>query len=416
MMENANSNSEDEGINGSSARRRTWSSEEDRELRELVTRLGPGSWSIIAAQLGGRKGKQCRERWHNHLRNDIKKGQWTQDEDQTIINAVHSMGTRWSAITKILPGRTDNDIKNRWNSTLRKNFRFDPLQRRAARRVRRKSGESAEEASQSQGAAAKSARDVFQRSPNMAATSSSSNRPAAAYSAVAAPLQSNLYHHQQQQQQQPYDVAQFPCSQAATLPHQGVSNLLSDETLSSPSDEQGLLHSISVNLGGAKLNETRNVAHPTFVNMGCSDQSSVDHCSLQNGFSNRDDQPHVSYDRSVSHPYYNQVNMGVVAQSLASGMCGGVHSSMAIDDENVDILIEYGADEDIALLMKKKFEYWEGRRDTPTPTPTLEEPHTSGVVADRCSSSCSQHENMYGKLSPILQDPIWKTHLTMQVS
>jgi hypothetical protein len=64
-----------------------WTKEEDEKLRGLVETIGPKNWSSIAKYFSGRIGKQCRERWHNHLNPDIKKDKWTDDEDRTLIQA-----------------------------------------------------------------------------------------------------------------------------------------------------------------------------------------------------------------------------------------------------------------------------------------------------------------------------------------
>ena len=96
-----------------------WTAEEDQIVADLVNDHGP-KWSMIAAKLQGRTGKQCRERWHNQLDPSIKKEAWSEEEDQRLIQLHQEMGNKWVEISRMMPGRTDNAIKNRWNSTIRR--------------------------------------------------------------------------------------------------------------------------------------------------------------------------------------------------------------------------------------------------------------------------------------------------------
>ncbi|BGP42123.1 hypothetical protein JCM10449v2_006125 [Rhodotorula kratochvilovae] len=94
----------------------SWTADEDAKLRELVEELGSEKWVVISSQMGSRTGKQCRERWHNHLDPSIKKSDWTPEEDALIRELHARIGPRWAEMAKHLPGRPDNSIKNYWNA------------------------------------------------------------------------------------------------------------------------------------------------------------------------------------------------------------------------------------------------------------------------------------------------------------
>ncbi|PIA51732.1 hypothetical protein AQUCO_01100538v1 [Aquilegia coerulea] len=105
-------------------RKGLWSPEEDEKLVNYISRNGIGCWSSVPKQAGlQRCGKSCRLRWINYLRPDLKRGMFSQQEENTIINLHEILGNRWAQISAHLPGRTDNEIKNFWNSCLKKKLR-----------------------------------------------------------------------------------------------------------------------------------------------------------------------------------------------------------------------------------------------------------------------------------------------------
>ncbi|KAG6722451.1 hypothetical protein I3842_03G160500 [Carya illinoinensis] len=98
-----------------------WTPEEDLKLVNYIQLHGPGNWRTIPKNAGlQRCGKSCRLRWTNYLRPDIKRGRFSFEEEETIIQLHSILGNKWSAIAARLPGRTDNEIKNYWNTHIRK--------------------------------------------------------------------------------------------------------------------------------------------------------------------------------------------------------------------------------------------------------------------------------------------------------
>lgn len=102
-------------------RRRVFSTEEDQLIADLVSSQQFTNWHEVAQKLHGRTARQCRDRWTNYLSPSNSFAPWTHEEDELIVKKVNEIGTKWSTIAKFIKGRSDNTIKNRWYSGLKKN-------------------------------------------------------------------------------------------------------------------------------------------------------------------------------------------------------------------------------------------------------------------------------------------------------
>ncbi|XP_061342463.1 transcription factor MYB124-like [Gastrolobium bilobum] len=105
----------------------TWTQEEDDILREQIGINGTENWAIIASKFKDKTTRQCRRRWYTYLNSDFKKGGWSPEEDMLLCEAQKLFGNRWTEIAKVVSGRTDNAVKNRFSTLCRKREKYAAL-------------------------------------------------------------------------------------------------------------------------------------------------------------------------------------------------------------------------------------------------------------------------------------------------
>ena len=122
----------------------SWTREEDEMIINYVKEHGDKDWAKLALALKGRTGKQCRERFKNHLDQSVKHCAWTIEEDNLLIDLHSKFGNAWTKISSYFDGRTDNCIKNRWNSTIKKRLeriqKGEPLVMKRGRKPKNSAG------------------------------------------------------------------------------------------------------------------------------------------------------------------------------------------------------------------------------------------------------------------------------------
>ncbi|KAF8117556.1 hypothetical protein N665_0009s0078 [Sinapis alba] len=103
----------------------TWSQEEDDILRKQISLHGTDNWAIIASNFTDKSTRQCRRRWYTYLNSDFKRGGWSPEEDTLLCEAQRVFGNRWTEIAKVVSGRTDNAVKNRFTTLCKKRAKYE---------------------------------------------------------------------------------------------------------------------------------------------------------------------------------------------------------------------------------------------------------------------------------------------------